>query len=84
MRVWHWLWPEVVVETRKPGVCYAVTSVERAADLLLEWNDQTPNWQAAVLIVMSCLEGGKSPMDVRAAFEAAARANGKLIVMPPP
>jgi hypothetical protein len=77
-----WFSPAVCVETEIPGCSYAVTSVEKAAELLLAWPeaDRGPAWRAAVAACAAAIAGDMTPAEARAAFLEAARAAGRLLM----
>lgn len=76
-----WFQPPVKVETGKPGLSVVVSSVERAAKVLLDWPETAhgPKCQVAAVVLMRALKGEASPDEARAAFEKAARESGTLI-----
>lgn len=74
-----WFSPAVTVETEQPGQCYAVTSVEKAAELLLDWPNEGPEWRRAVEACTAARQGEEPASAARSAFLAAARAAGRLI-----
>lgn len=74
-----WFNPAVTIETERPGQCYAVTSVERAAELLLDWPNDGPEWRRAVEVCTAALQGEEPASAARSAFLAAAKAAGRLI-----
>lgn len=74
-----WFSPPVCVETERPGVSYAVTSVERAAELLLEWPERGPEWRRAVEACAAAMKGERPASDARSAFIDAARAADRLL-----
>jgi hypothetical protein len=77
-----WFSPAVCVETEIPGCSYAVTSVEKAAELLLAWPeaDRGPAWRAAVEACAAAIAGRKTPSAARAAFVEAVRAAERLLI----
>jgi hypothetical protein len=77
----HWFHPPVPVEDERLGLVYHVTSVEKAAEFLLVWDElgQGPAWRKAVEACMAAVDGSGSPDAAREAFEAAARECGKLM-----
>lgn len=77
-----WFHPPVHVESVRPGVSYAVTSVEKAAELLLEWPERGPEWREAVAACAAAMKGKKSPSDARQAFLNAAIAADRLVFAP--
>lgn len=74
-----WFDPPVSVEGEFPSVVIAVSSVERAAELLLSWGEQGPKWRAAVQVCMDAISGAGTAIQARDAFVAAAEEAGKLI-----
>jgi hypothetical protein len=74
-----WFHPPVNVATQKPGRIVSVSSVERAAEQLLEWPRRGPDWQSAVKTCMSAMEGKASAEEARAAFRRAAEEAGMLV-----
>jgi hypothetical protein len=76
----HWFDPAVTVESAQPGVSYAVSSVEQAADQLLEWPEHHgPEWREAAAACADALAEVGSADEARAAFIAAAKAADRLI-----
>jgi hypothetical protein len=71
--------PPVDVEIEKIGHGYAVANVEKANEYLLAWDDRGAAWRIAADACMRCLHDEVDPREARAAFEAAARACGKLL-----
>lgn len=74
----HWFKPPVKVITDIPGLSIEVSSVERASEVLLSWQDHGPAWHEAARICLGALEGKVPTEEARAAFEAAAREANKL------
>lgn len=76
----YWFTPAVKVETGIRGRGYAVTNVQRAAELLLSWRHVAgPKWKIAVRICTRCLDGEIPANEVREPFRDAAREAGKLL-----
>lgn len=78
--------PPVLVETDLPGQCLAVSNVEKAAELLLEWRRRELSWRAAVVACMTAMrpdlpneQAELAANRARAAFARAARDAGVLI-----
>ncbi|MFC3320826.1 MULTISPECIES: DUF982 domain-containing protein [Mesorhizobium] len=75
----HRFSPPVVINTSTPGIRYECSSVEDAADQLLQWTKHGPRWNEAVRVCLSALAGELTPADARIAFKAAAREEGLLV-----
>ncbi|MGO4407920.1 DUF982 domain-containing protein [Bosea sp. RAF48] len=77
----HWFTPPVYVESTRVGERYAVSSVERAAEFLLSWREQSgaETWRFAIATCMAAIKGEVPAVHARKAFEAAARECGKLV-----
>jgi hypothetical protein len=65
--------PAPVRSATKPGLTHNVSNVQTASEQLLTWAERGPKWRKAVQVCMAALEGEKSPIDARQAFEAAAK-----------
>ncbi len=80
----HWFDPPIYVAASKGGARYAVMNVERAAEFLLSWRDQSQSesWRAAVQACMAAIKGAGAIADAREAFEMAAREGGRLTLEP--
>jgi hypothetical protein len=76
-----WFSPAVCVESEVPGLSHAVTSVEKAAELLLEWPQAArgPEWRRAVAACAAAVKGKLPAGEARIAFLAAARAAERLL-----
>ncbi|MBN9548505.1 MAG: DUF982 domain-containing protein [Alphaproteobacteria bacterium] len=75
----RWFSPKVPVRTKQPGMRYMVSSVQVAAEHLLEWEKRGPKWRKAVEACVAGIEGKVEPNDVSKAFEAAAKEAGMLL-----
>ncbi len=77
----HWFDPPVYVETDKVGRSFAVSNVEKAAEMLLSWRDDSDRkeWRFAVAACMAALKDEVAAVEARDAFEAAARAARRLL-----
>ncbi|TGT64047.1 MULTISPECIES: DUF982 domain-containing protein [unclassified Mesorhizobium] len=74
----RWFSPKVSVRTKKVGVRQVVSSVEVAAEHLLQWEKRGPKWRKAVEMCLAAIEGKVEPDDVGKAFKAAAEESGML------
>lgn len=74
-----WFSPAVIVESERPGQSFAVTSVEKAAELLLEWSERGPEWRLAVEACAAAIKGEGAASAARAAFIDAAKAADRLL-----
>lgn len=74
-----WFDPPVSVMSARPGVVVAVSSVERASELLLSWREHGPKWRAAVQASMDAISGAGTAGQAREAFIAAAAEAGRLV-----
>lgn len=68
--------PPVSVRTDKPGLTISISSVERAAEQLLAWQERGPKWHAAASACMDALSGKSPAAQARAAFVDAAKESG--------
>ncbi|MER8605858.1 DUF982 domain-containing protein [Mesorhizobium sp. M1233] len=75
----HWFNPPVYVRTDRPGHRYGVSHVEGAAEELMKWTKRGPKWNLAVQSCIDAFEDKVTPMDVRKAFEAAAKEEKMLL-----
>ncbi|KFC74553.1 hypothetical protein FG93_01139 [Bosea sp. LC85] len=71
-----WFQPPVSVMTDKPGLSISISSVERAAEQLLTWQESGPKWRLAVAACLDALGGKGTPDQARAAFVDAAKECG--------
>lgn len=78
--------PPVLLQTDRPGQSFAVSNVEKAAELLLEWHRRELSWRAAVVACMTAMrpdlpneQAELAANRARAAFAKAARDAGILI-----
>lgn len=76
----HWFSPAVDVETDDAGRFYAITSVEKAHELLMVWSERDADWDEAFRTCAAALHGKKSADEARIAFERAAAAANRLIL----
>ncbi|TGR73539.1 DUF982 domain-containing protein, partial [Mesorhizobium sp. M1C.F.Ca.ET.193.01.1.1] len=53
----RWFSPKVSVRTKKVGVRQVVSSVEVAAEHLLQWEKRGPKWRKAVEMCLAAIEG---------------------------
>lgn len=75
----HWFHPPVRVELDRVGHSFAVSSVEKATELLLKWSRDTEERRLALATCAAAIKGEVDPDAARAAFEAAAKADGRLM-----
>lgn len=78
-----WFDPPVSVTREKPSLTIIISSVERAAEQLLTWEERGPKWHMALVACMAAMEGSETADNARAAFEEAAREGGRLLDPPP-
>lgn len=76
----NWFSSPVYVETDRAGCSYAVTSVEKAAELLMAWPERSNEWEEAFRACAAAVHGKKSADEARIAFEKAAAAANRLIL----
>ncbi|QEL26176.1 DUF982 domain-containing protein [Bosea sp. F3-2] len=74
-----WFDPPVSIEGDRPGLTIVISSVERAAEQLLTWEDRGPKWRGAVQACMDAMSGGGTAKQAREAFVTAAEEVGKLL-----
>jgi hypothetical protein len=74
-----WFHPPVSVEMDRAGRSFAVNSVERAAEMLLQWPEHGPEWRRAVAACAAALKGKRPVAEARSAFLDAAKAADRLI-----
>jgi|APAra7269096613_1048513.scaffolds.fasta_scaffold13441_4 hypothetical protein len=74
-----WFDPPVSIEGDRPGLTIVVSSVERAAEQLLTWQDHGPKWRAAVQACHDAMSGGSTADQAREAFIAAADEAGRMV-----
>ena len=75
-----WFDPPVSVEGNRPGLIIVISSVGRAAEQLLAWQDRGPKWRAAAQACVDAMDGAGSAKDARTAFVEAAAESGKLVL----
>ncbi|MGX5845013.1 DUF982 domain-containing protein [Mesorhizobium sp. ArgA1] len=75
----HEFSPSIAIRTSIPGVRHECSSVEDAADQLLQWTRHGPKWNKAVCVCLAAMAGELTPEDARIAFKAAAREEGLLV-----
>lgn len=76
----HWFNPAVYVESSGAGRFHAVTSSERAAELLMAWPERSNEWEEAFRACAAAVHGKRSADEARIAFERAAAAANRLIL----
>jgi agmatine/peptidylarginine deiminase len=76
----HWFNPAVYVESNGAGRFYAVTSAEKAAELLMAWPERSNEWEEAFRACAAAVHGKRSADEARIAFERAAAAANRLIL----
>lgn len=75
----HDFQPSVTVLIGIGGLFDRVSSVERAADVLLTWPQHGIAWNAAVDMCRRAMEGAATAGQARRAFVEAALAKGNLV-----
>jgi len=75
----HWFSRPVSIEATKSGQYLAVTSVEQAAELLIEWPERSNEWEEAFRSCAAAIHGKGTVIEARSAFEKAAAAANRLI-----
>lgn len=70
--------PAVSVEGDEPSSTITISSVERAAEQLLNWQDHGPKCCAAIQVCVDAMIGGATANQARTAFLAAAEESGRL------
>lgn len=75
----HWFHPPVRVQAERAGLIDNVSSVELAAEYLLQWSHPGPMSRKAREACIMALAGEIDPGEVRPLFEAAAREAGELV-----
>ncbi|WID98412.1 DUF982 domain-containing protein [Bosea vestrisii] len=79
--MWHrWFSSAVYVETDRAGTSCAVTSVEKAAELLMVWPERGNEWEEAFRACAAAIHGKGTAVEARSAFEKAAAAANRLIL----
>lgn len=73
-----WFSPAVSIEGDEPSLTITISSVERAAEQLLTWQQRGPRWRAAIQTCAEALSGGATANQARLAFIAAAEEAGRL------
>lgn len=73
-----WFDPPVSVEGDRPSLIIVISTVERAAEVLLNWGERGPKWRAAVQACMDAMSGAGTADKAREAFIEAAEENGRL------
>ncbi|MGX1786106.1 DUF982 domain-containing protein [Bosea sp. NPDC055332] len=76
----HWFNPAVYVEADRAGRLYAVTSAEKAVELLVDWPERSAEWEEAFRTCAEVIGGKKTTDEARIAFEKAAAAANRLIL----
>jgi hypothetical protein len=76
----NWFSPPVYVEIDSDGHSYAVTSVEKAAELLSAWPERSNEWEEAFRACAAAIHGKATADEARIAFERAAAAANRLIL----
>ncbi|WP_082613889.1 DUF982 domain-containing protein [Bosea sp. Root483D1] len=63
----HWFRRPVCIEASKPEQCLAVTSVEQAAKLLVEWPERSNEWEEAFRACAAAIHGKGTVIEARSA-----------------